>query len=336
MFSLEDAYTNITLDDIFLKISEYELWKYYCPNFEKFEQPFKSVFYNDNNADCWIFKGNNNKLKYKDFGTGEHYTILEYIQRRYNCNFKECITIIANDFNLSRSKIIINNKTRLLNFEESVSRNKARIDILSQPFNFTDFTFWNKYKIPLDLLQKYNIYSCKSVYLIRDNRITTYNSTKNNPIYAYRFNDDEDYSYKIYFPCTSDIRYKWLFSGSSLNIEGYDQLSLTGDLLIITKSLKDVLCLRLMGYDSISLQSENNLLSESLYKELKKRFSIIISLYDNDFSGLKGAKYLYDIYKISSISIPKFTNCKDISDFIEIYNLQIVNKWLRKKIKKIV
>ena len=52
---------------------------------------------------------------------------------------------------------------------------------------------------------------------------------------------------------------QWLFNGGSAkDIEGYDQLSLNGDTLILTKSLKDCMCYRLLGYDAISLQGETN------------------------------------------------------------------------------
>lgn len=332
MFNLEDAYTNITLDDIFSKVSEYELWKCYCSNFETLEKPFRSEFYNDNNPDCWLFKADNNKIKYKDFGTGECYSIIEYIQRKYNCNFKECITIMANDFKLAKSKIAINYETKLLNFEENIPRSKVRINILSQPFNFTDFTYWNKYKIPLTLLQEYNIYSCKNVHLIRDNRITTYNYTKQNPIYAYRFNNEETYSYKIYFPYSNDKKYKWLFSGRNSNIEGYDQLPPVDSLLIITKSLKDVLVYRLLGISAISLQGEANIISSNLFTELSTRFETIVCNYDEDKIGKESVEKMYKLYNLKYFFIE---NSKDISDYIETHTLQETEEMIKRKIEEI-
>lgn len=334
MFNLEDAYTNITLDDIFSKVSEYELWKYYCSNFEGLEKPFRSEFYNDNNPDCWIYKANNNRLKYKDFGTGENYGIIEYIQRKYNSTFKECITIISNDFKLAKSKILVNNETRLLNFEENIPRIKARIDILHQPFNFTDYSFWNQYKIPLTLLQEYDVFSCKQIYLIKKDKITTYNYTKTNPIYAYRFVNDGEYSYKIYFPY-ADKSYKWLNNCNDSIIQGFDQLPLIGDLLIITKSLKDVMCLRMLGYSAISLQGEHNNLPSELYNKISNRFNSIVSLYDNDTSGKLGAKKLLDNWNILPIFVPKETNYKDISDYIQQYDLKKGKKLIDKLIWEI-
>jgi len=332
MFNLEDAYTNITLDDIYSKVSEYELWKYYCSNFEGLEKPFRSDLYNDNNPDCWIYKATNNRLKYKDFGTGDSYGIIEYIQNKYNCTFKECITIISNDFNLAKSKILVTNETKLLNFEENIPKDKARIDILSQSFNLTDFNYWNQYKIPLDLLQEYDVFSCKNVYLIKKEKIVTFTYTKNNPIYAYRFTNEGKYSYKIYFPY-AEKKFKWLFSGgSSKDIEGFDQLPLFGDKLILTKSLKDCIVYRILGYNAISLQGETNRLDQELVNKLLKRFDSIIINYDNDTEGIKNTIRLHNQYNFKYFYIDEF---KDISDYIKGYGLEKTIELLKIKMEEI-
>jgi DNA primase len=47
----------------------------------------------------------------------------------------------------------------------------------------------------------------------------------------------------------------------------------------------------------------------------KKRFDNIISFYDNDKAGLKGANYLKSNYNIKSIYIPLENKVKDFSDY---------------------
>jgi len=328
MFSLEDAYTNITLDDIYSKVSEYELWKYYCQNFESFDKSFTSEFYNDSNPDCRVFLANNNKLMYKDFGSGEVYSIINYIMRKYSCTFKECLTIIVNDFKLSNKKIVVDKHTKLLNFEESYKPSKVKIDIISQAFNLVDYEYWNSYKLPLNLVQSYDIYSCKFVHLLKGDKLTTYTSTKYNPIYAYRFVSDNKYVYKIYFPLAAK-KYKWLFNGKSTDIEGFDQLSLNGDLLILTKSLKDCMVYRLLGYDAISLQGENNKLEKELYNKLIKRFPKIVINYDNDDTGIAATEKLSTQYNLDYFYIDDF---KDISDYIKNNSIEKTKEMLKLKL----
>lgn len=331
MFSLEDAYTNITLDDIYAKVTLYELWKYYCRNFESLDRPFLSEFYNDSNPDCRIFLASNNTLIYKDFGSNEIYDIVKYIMRKYMCNFKEVLTIISNDFNISKTKIRVNKETRLLNFEEKLQINRTGIDIVYQPFNLTDYSYWNGYKIPFTLLQKYNVFSCKYVYLTKTNKIITYTYNKNNPIYAYRFRGDSGYVYKIYFPLNSTNR--WLFNGKSTNIEGYDQLSISGKVLIITKSLKDCMVYNLLGYDAISLQGEHNKLGDGLFKELQERFEKIYINYDNDKTGIEASQRLSSLYNLKHYFIDEY---KDISDYVKHKSIDEAKILVTKKLEGLI
>lgn len=332
MFDLNDAYSNITLDDIFSRVSEYELWKYYCRNFEAIDRSFRSEFYNDNNPGCRIYSTGNNRLRYKDFGTGENLSIIEYIQKKYFCTFTECLNIICNDFNISNVQLAVNKQQRIIQLDETITvRPKAKIDIVQQAYTITDYHYWNQYKIPLTLLEEYNVFSCKFVRLIKGDKVTNFTYSNSNPIYAYRFCTDGEYSYKIYFPL-ADKKYKWLFNGGSAkDIEGYDQLSLNGDTLILTKSLKDCMCYRLLGYDAISLQGETNKLENEFVTKLLKRFDKIIVNYDNDTEGIKGAKRLENQYKFKYFFIDE---AKDLSDYIKTNNLTNAKQLIDGKINQ--
>lgn len=334
MFDLRDAYSNITLEDIFSKLSELDLWKHYCHNFENIDRSFKSELYNDKNPSCRVYCSASGSLRYKDFGTGDNLSVIEYIQKKYNCTFKECLNIIANDFNLSHGQLFANRQQKIVQLDETITvRPKTRIEIEPQPFTMVDFNYWSQYKIPLTLLEEYNVFSCKSVKLYKGNKIITYTYTNQNPIYAYRFCNDGEYSYKIYFPY-ADKKYKWLFNGgSSKDIEGYDQLSFHGDILILTKSLKDCMCYRLLGYDAISLQGEANKLEYDFVQKLYKRFDRIIVNYDNDDQGKTGSKRLANQYGLKYFYIDE---AKDLSDFIKDNNLQIAKQLIDGKIKSIL
>jgi len=99
--------------------------------------------------------------------------------------------------------------------------------------------------------------------------------------------------------------------------------STSENILIITKSLKDVMCLYKLGYQSISLQSEMNSLSNKIYEEVKQRgIEHIYSLYDNDKGGKQGTAYLTSQYSdIIPLFIPDQYGTKDLSDFIRVYGL---------------
>jgi hypothetical protein len=334
MFDLKDANVDITIESILSKITEEQLWSKYCSNFEQIDKSFCSDLYNDRNPGCRIYYNQSNKLVYKDFGTGESHDCFSYIQAKYHCTFKESLRIIYNDFKLGSIKydiipqLVLNNAPEVLKMSP-----KSIIEIVKQPFNLTDFNYWNQYEIPLELLEEYNVFSCSKVYLHKNGNTIEFIANKTNPIYAYQFCFDGKYSYKIYFPLHPDKKRKWLFSGGSVDdIEGYDQLPYFEDTLILTKSLKDCMVLNLCGLPAISLQGETNKLKQELVNKLLKRFNNIVVLYDNDQEGIKGSKRLNQQYGFKYIFVDEE---KDISDFTYKYGLQEAKQMINKKIKEL-
>jgi hypothetical protein len=168
------------------------------------------------------------------------------------------------------------------------------------------------------------------VFLYKNDKIISFKYTKDNPIYAYKFINNGNISYKIYFPLRPDKKRKWLFSGGSQDdIEGYDQLNHFSDILILTKSLKDVMVYRLLGYNAISLQGEANKLSSELVNKLYKRFDNIIVNYDNDNEGIKGSVRLNKQYSFKYFFIDEE---KDISDYCKKYGLEKTKEMIKNKL----
>lgn len=322
MFEAKDIHIDLTVDSILNFVSEYDIFKKYCPNFIELDKSFKSEFYDDKNGSCRITQDNNNRLFYKDFGNIEQSfsSPFNYIMYKYNCTFQESLKIISNDFNLN--KLSYNIKPNIiLGREDNTIINKPKIKstitILPRNWNLVDYNYWSKYNINFSILNDYNIIPCSNIYLHKQDKTIVFNSTKENPIYAYRFCNDGKYSYKIYKPLSPDKKYKWLFSGGvKENIEGEDQLPLFGDTLILTKSLKDIICIKMAGYPAISLQGEANKLEESLVSKMLKRFNRIIVLYDNDEQGIISSKSIVNKYRFKSIIIPLEYNCKDYSELV--------------------
>jgi len=330
MFDLKEAYKDITIDEILSNVSEYNLWKHYCKNFDDLDKSFLSELYEDSRPSCRIFISADNTILYKDFGTGECHNWCTYIQAKYNCTFKEALDIVANDFSLRKKKPDIKPNIIIGKLEEPKrAKKKSFIDIISQPYTLTDYDYWKQYHIPLELLEEYNVFSAKHVYLHRGDKVTIFNYNKSNPVYAYRFNGADSYSYKIYFPYANK-QYKWLFSGGSADdIEGLDQLPLHGETLILTKSLKDCMCYKLIGYPAISLQGEANRLPNELVVKLLRRFTKIIINYDNDEQGIKSTERLKEQYRFDHFYID---TAKDLSDYIKENNLDRAKELIHNKI----
>lgn len=333
MYTFDNATLPITLEEIENKVSDLEIFKKYCSNFNKLDTDFLSEFYDDNRPSCRIFNKGNGKLAYKDFGTGEYYTSIDYIKRKYNCTFVEALNIIANDFNISKIKLDIKPSTLILNDIVIASNFKSKIEIISQPFTITDYNYWISHKIPLSLLQEYNVFSCSHVFLHKSDKIVTFEYNKANPIYAYRFCWEGEYYYKIYKPLEINRKYKWLFSGTKECIEGEDQLPLHGDLLILTKSLKDCMAYNLIGLPAISLQGEANRIERGMLDRVLKRFKRVVVNYDNDVEGQRGANRIMQQmgFKSFIIDLP----FKDLSEYMKQNTIEQAKIMINNKLNDI-
>lgn len=333
MFDLKDAYTDIGVHDILNKVSEYDIWKKYCTNFDEIDQPFLSDLYNDRNPACRIKYNRNGRLVYKDFGESSHsFDCFGYIQEKFKCTFNEALKIVYSDFKLGSIRIDVPHQLILNSSPESFKIAKSYIEIVEQPFTSTDYDYWSQYKIPLDKLIEYDVVSCKTVYLhTKKGNILRYDYSRKNPIYAYKFIENGEVSYKIYFPL-ADKDHKWLNTASSLVIQGYKQLPENGDYIIITKSLKDCICYNLIGYPAISLQGETNKLTYDRVLKILKRFNKIVVNYDYDDEGIKGSKRLNEQYGFNYFFIDDY---KDLSDYLKHNSLLKAKRMINKKIKEL-
>ena len=327
LLNFDDASISMTAEDILKRISEYDIFKFYCKNFQDIDKSFCSDLRKDKNPDCRIYVSNNNQVRYKDFASGENYDCWNYVMTKFGSTYHEAIRIISSDFNLTnvRPKFkpiegLMPNKEFKEKHVHNAPKKKALITIKPQNWKITDVEYWGRYNIPLELLDRYNVFSAEYAYLIKGDKRITFQYKKTNPMYAYRFNRvGESCSYKIYWPLSPEKQFKWLFSGgASDDIEGYDQLPLHGDMLILTKSLKDCMCYSLLGLPAISLQGEGNKLEQSLVDKLLKRFKRIIINYDNDERGIIETNKLAEQYNFDYMYIDKE---KDLSDYIEKYGL---------------
>ena len=260
----------ITKESILKFVSEMDIFLRYCSNFKEFSKSFLSELRNENNPSCRIYTNDNNTLKYKDFASGDNFDCWNYVMQKFNCNYYEALNIISNDFNLGNGNMLINPRIIAAN-DEFKPIIKSKIEFIKQPWNITDYNFWSQYCIDFKILDFYNVISASSVILYKGNERFIFHYSKSKPRYGYIFKN----SNKAYSPYDDKIG-KWLYDGDVNNIEGWDQLDESGDVLVITKSLKDVMCYRILGINAISLPSESSRLTIKTVVNLRTRFKRII------------------------------------------------------------
>ena len=302
----------ITKELILSRFSEEQLMEYYLHLPVK-KGLFRSPLRRDKQPTCSFYRNKSGTLIFKDFATGQHLNIFDVVQSIFRCDYFESLRIIANDFGIVRDNALHKNPGKInLNPIKIKDKEISKIQIEVQEFTDGELKWWGKYGISKDILKRFDVYSCKHVFL---NDQLFAESQQHCPIFGYygkKYHSLE--LWRCYFPKRTSFRF--ITNWPSKKIQGYDQLPKKGKLLVITKSMKDSMCLYSCGITACAPNSENLFIPDKVLENLKNRFENIVVLYDNDRPGLYNmAKIRKEHPELTYVFIPKRYGSKDISDF---------------------
>ena len=330
MFNFDSASLQITKDEILKYITELQILERYCSNYKSLDSSFKSEFYTDKNGSCRIVISASGIPYYTDYGNGDYFLAFDYVSKKYGSNYHETCNIIANDFGLKSTNFKVTPQLLLANDVPKLVKIKSNIQVVIRPFNLLDYYYWNQFNISLATLQFFNVKACKNVYLVKGDKHYVFNHKNDNPLYSYKFFKNNTEYLKIYSPYSATKEGKWLSNVGADCLQGYDQLPEVGDILFITKSLKDVMTFYELGYSAVGLQAETNKLSKKSYNELVKRFKRVILVLDRDDQGYTSTGDFLLEYDIEFFFID---DEKDISDYIKKYKYKKAFNLIKKKLK---
>jgi len=316
-------YMSYTDSDILERVDEYSLFCHYL-EFEpllgrKYSSPLRS---GDNDPSFGIFERKNkcmlpNEYMWKDQAhpVKQHGDIFDLVQLLYNLSsrVKACWKICS-DFGLGGCQSSIHSK---LVYKEIRYFAATNIKIVSRPFSLQDLSYWDQYGISQEILNRYNVSSIKAYWLHEEDKFPSY---PNGLGYAYRINS----RYQLYFP-KAQKRRKFKNNWNYSNVPGLQQLEYNSKMLIITKAMKDVMCLRSMGYEAIAPRGEGILLPAECIEYVKRKYRNIVVLFDND------NKHRGNEYPFPRIELPLEDGKKDITDYYAHYgreNTSLVLKQL--------
>ncbi len=306
-------------EEILSRISCLDIFSYYIGKDFKMGRAMCSPLRKDKSPSFTIFKHNSGKYFFKDFSTGDSGDCFTFLTKLYNIKRFDTYRLVDNDFQLGISTKNFNTPTRHYVGEhikelQDIEPSTTTIQIKSRPWNAQeDKKFWSKYGICCNILNKFNVKPVEHVW-VNNNLVVSAN--RYNPIYAYSFGEG---LMKIYQPYSD---FKWLSNTSVSDLQGLSQLPNSGDTLVITKSLKDVMCLNIWDIPSVAPSSESCVIPEDIVKNLYNRFARICILYDFDRTGVSFANKHRKLYGFIPLF---FTNgkfntfdykSKDFSDFI--------------------
>jgi len=267
-----------------------------------------------------------NRYQFKDFSSGHGGSHIDLVSAMYNISQGEAMCKIVQDY----SVYILDNKG-LYTSEEFKEHSKYKVTrFTKRKWNLLDKEYWGKYRIGSKLLERYNVAPLEDYTLEKEEEEVQKILIKGYNIYGY-FRADGTI-YKIYQPFVPDRKFLKL----GKYIQGTDQLDYKNKLLVITSSLKDLMCLINTGWslEAVAPDSENTLIREHIIMAYKHKYKKIITLLDNDEAGIRAMKKYKELYDIPYIHLQ---GEKDLSDNINKLGKKetetLLHKLIREKIK---
>ena len=291
-----------------------------------------SVIRSDANPTCSFYKNKNNILMYKDFA-GPTFDFIGCVMYLFNCNYYNALRIIAHDFNIIPIADVPRNPPKIQYTNTVLEKtSKSRIEVELKEFSEKELKWWEGFGVSRNTLKKFQVYSIKSIFL---NGVYFSSSSESSPIYGYYGGTASDGTelWRLYMPTKRN--YRFLSNWSQEMIQGSKQLPKSGEFVVITKSMKDVMSLYEFGITAIAPNSENLFLTEPQYNKIKSRFNQVYLLYDRDLPGVKSANKIRKKFKEVKVLLTPKT--KDFSDYVKKYGImktfKLVEEWLENRMK---
>lgn len=295
---------------------EYKVLSYYF-NIHKIPCLINSPFRLDPNPSLSITSGISGHTRWKDFGTGETGNLWTLLAKTWHISVKEAEKRVTAD----TPKILsCEHNVEVIPTKEVRGRvvhgGGVELNVKVRQWKPHDLAYWGSYGISKEWLEFGNVYPISHT-IVTKNGVTYPISAEK---YAYVFVEFKDGipSLKIYQPFSKP--YKWM-SGHDYSVwDLWDKLPATGDLLIITSSRKDALCVWAnTGIPCTGLQGEGYIPKAHVMQDLLERFKRILVLYDNDFRseanyGHEYGRKLATTFGLEQIEIPASYRAKDPSD----------------------
>lgn len=294
----------------------------------------------DNKPSFGFFENNEAEIMYKDYGTNDCGDVFKFLTLYWDKSYEQVYEHINAHFNLGLIKRPSSLDLDALNAVgeykeieftriEKVKKERFEIKYFIEYRELDDF--YDSYHISKEIQHKH-VKQAQRVIKQKGKQLTIeYQYNAKNPCYVYEEQYEAQTYHKLYKPYTKqDDKFRNNYPYGV--IENYNNLPEFGNILIITKSKKDIMVLEELGYDCICPTSENSYYPILNKKdELSMRFKYIIVYTDNDEAGVKASINITTETGWYYINNPK-TEPKDPSDYAKQYGLQALCDFMEMKL----
>jgi hypothetical protein len=327
----------LSIDNVFKRVSEHEIYVYYLGQDFLLGKPIHSPFRKDTNPSFTIILGKNGRLHHMDYADTEHSgDCINFVCQLFKINSTQALMKIDHDFNLQLSTShdpseIFDIKRVEIKTKELQEQTKKFIQVKSRKFDSAELAYWNSYHITEKMLKDNNVYAVKDLYLDRKKY-----PLRNDLCFAYLFESkDKEVTWKIYWPERKKLE-KWLGNTPNTQMSGMHRINKGDDYPVITKSKKDEMVLSLFLPHVASVQSESIFAINDENLSLLQSCTNVYINFDNDETGVKACRY-YNQFGFRWINCPldykdpKGKIIKDFADLGKHFGIETVMAYFKKK-----
>lgn len=303
---------NITKEIILNRVSEEQIMEHYL-GIPIQKGLFRSPLRRDDKPTCSFYRDRRGRLIMKDFSGAFSGDAFAVVMEKFQCSYYMALQIIANDFGIIRRKDLTKHRPKIeysgIKFEEKES---AKIQIQTREFNEKELNWWLSYGITKQTLEKFRVYPVDKAWL---NNHLFYQNIDNKLVFGYYGGiKDGNELWRLYF--SQRKSYKFISNWKSNQIQGIHMIPKEGgEYIVVTKSLKDCMCLYEFGIPAIAPCSENLFLTNEQYAGLCKLYKRVYLLYDNDLPGIHAMnKFHKEHPNLICLKLNR-NDAKDISDY---------------------
>lgn len=317
----------LTEDNIRMLVTPYDVFNYYLGNFRIGKMGASPLRAKDEHASFGIFVSKTSgELVYNDYLLGGG-NCFKFVMEYFKVDYWSALNIINNDMKLNlrgNRKITKTNREFVRSNYVPKVKERIKIGIKTRKWDANDALYWNEgYGIGLKTLHHFRV-SAISHYFINNGTVVC------SPL-AYAYNLGRG-GYKIYEPNLGVNQGKF-FTNLNLQTPWQGSLGLPekGELLFITSSLKDVMCLYELGYSAIAPHTEHQLFNDKIHKYYSDRWDRIVVFYDHDDAGIRHAQRWKEEYNLDYITTG-LTFGKDPSDYAKYNSVLMLDKLIKSKL----
>lgn len=264
------------------------------------------------------------RIKWRRFGIVERpQSPIELVMRLYNIPKQVAIQKIFKEL------VLVSRPNRDVEITKLRAGYTDEISFSVEYDNLKDFEllYFQNYNIQKESLEYFEVYGCRRAMI---NGYLFCKSKASDPAFIY-LNGPESWS--VYRPL-SDPSLRHRKYNIRNHLMGYSQLPDQGEILIITKSMKDILVFNELDYPAISPHSERIYINQQVLEGLKNRFERIIVCYDNDDTGIQASIKFTQENNLEYWNVPKDIGCKDPADVSKKYGLDYLKALIDGRIRK--